>query len=157
MPSRKPRPKFGNGSSTDSLRDALYDALLASLRSGGGDFTTEEEYAAWVREWTAAHPGRSFPLPSDALPQPIARRQALTFLTVFDFPAYARTEQVIHEVEWADQHADEAEERVPLEPLDTGQLHAEWRQWRDGLIQGYNLAGLVSPSEERPEWTGKPD
>lgn len=70
------------------------------------------------------------------MPWPIARVRALEIVRVFDFAAYARIEEVVHECE-------------SMRPPDRGQLFERWRRWREGLIKRYILAGYVPPETER--------
>lgn len=84
------------------------------------------------------------------MPRLIAGRRARAVVQAFDFPAYARVEQVLHECDWAGQDATENEDRPPFEPLDTGWLNAEMPfaagptpgQW----IIGWSNLGLVVKS-----------
>jgi hypothetical protein len=63
MPLGSARRKPGRPSSSGSLRDGLFDQLLASLAQGDEPLATAEEYWRWVRAWSNGH---SWPAPSSS-------------------------------------------------------------------------------------------
>ena len=70
MPLGSARRKPGRPSSSGSLRDGLFDQLLASLAQGDEPLATDEEYWRWIRAWGHAHAVRPVPLLGDALTRP---------------------------------------------------------------------------------------
>lgn len=140
MPSGRSRRKPDNGSSPDSKKRELYEQLFRFLEQGGEALATSDEYQYWIREWTAAHPGERVPLLADPMPWAIQRQQALGFLRALTWETWLRLEQTRHEMEQAERE----EAGAPVGPFDVERARAEWREWRDELIQRYRLGGLVA-------------
>jgi hypothetical protein len=144
MPLGNSRRRLGRPSSNGSLRDGLFDQLLAFLASGADPLATEEEYWAWVREWSEVHQGDAVPLLAECVPWPLRRRQALTLLGAVSWASYRRIRLAVQE----DQEAltDTGE---PLALASEDHLQDQWHRWRGGLMQRYRLAeGLLSAAAE---------
>ena len=147
MPSGKFRPKPGKPSSSGSPKDVLYDQLLRSL-TGDDSVATQGEVIRWAHEQDRA--GRNVPLIDPQAPWPIQRGQALTLLQAVSWADYLYAEQVRREA-WEIDLLEQ--DPAPLPPLDEDPLKAEWVQWRNGLIQDYQLERLVpeNPTTSSPE------
>ncbi len=147
MPSGKFRPKPGKPSSSGSPKDALYDQLLRSL-TGDDSVATQGEVIRWAHEQDRA--GRKVPLIDPQAPWPIQRGQALTLLQAVAWSDYLQGAQVHREAREIDLLEQDT---APLPPLDEDLLETEWLQCRHGLIQDYQLQGLVpeNPTTSSPE------
>lgn len=143
MRSGRSRPRPDRPSSNGSIRDGLYDNLLASLAEGGEPLASREEFGAFVAVWRDAHPGARFPILDGAWPRPVQRRRALDLLYTFTWPAWLSLERGMHEVLDADPDPDATGE-APTAMVDEAALRTEWEAWRDGLVRQYRLAGLVA-------------
>ncbi len=124
-------------SSNGSRRDVLYDQLLRSLM-GDDSVATQGEVIRWAHEQDRA--GRNVPLIDPQAPWPIQRGQALTLLHAVPWADYLYAEQVRREA-WEIDLLEQ--DTAPLLPLDEDLLETEWLQWRHGLVQDYQLEGLV--------------
>jgi len=141
MPLRRFPPRPDRPSPNGSRRDALYDQLLSSL--GVSDkLATSEEHWQWVHEQRRA--GQNFSLLDQRAPWPMQRYEALNMIRVFPFETYRLARETMQEVEYL----DEPSETPP--PLDEAQLQSEWIQWRNGLIQLYQLQAFVQEDPPSP-------
>lgn len=122
------------------MKDALFDQLLQSLAQGGEEIVTEEEFFRFVRAWSGAHPGKSFPILDASFPVPIQRRQALDLVNAFTWESYLDLNKAI----WEDKLGISAEPESPEDEADLSAFHATWLDWRNGLISKYRLDGLIS-------------
>ena len=162
MPSGRYRRRPAKPSSNDSRKDVLYDQLLHSL-TGDDSVATQGEVIQWAHEQDRA--GQKVPLIDPQAPWPIQRGQALILLHAIPLSAYLYACEVIREAKICGQ-ADEAgllgshatpEEFAKIEqsvsPLDEAHVRTEFLQWRDGLIQRYQLEGLMpeNPTTSSPE------
>jgi hypothetical protein len=66
----------------------------------------------------------------------------MIFLDAFPKSEYMRLQEVIHEANRQDN--DAWGRPTPAPAVDVEQLEAEWRRWRDELIEQYRLDGLLS-------------
>ncbi len=109
---------------------------------------TQGEVIRWAHEQDRA--GRKVPLIDPQAPWPIQRGQALTLLQAVSWADYLYAEQVRREA-WEIDLLEQ--DTAPLLPLDEDPLKAEWVQWRNGLIQDYQLERLVpeNPTTSSPE------
>ncbi len=137
MRSGKRRPSPGKPSSSGSRRDVLYDQLLRSL-TGDNSVATQGEVIRWAHEQDRVE--RKVPLIDPQAPWPIQRGQALTLLQAVPWADYLYAEQVRREA-WEIDLLEQ--DTAPLLPLDEDPLKTDWLQWRNGLIQDYQLEGLV--------------
>ena len=140
MPLGRYRQRREKPSSDDSLKDELYDQLLASLKQGGEPLPTDLEYWRWLQGRIQAHPGESIWYADERLPMPIRRSLALRLIGAFTEESWLGLQQAIHE--------DEAGPEELTEPLDVEQVRADWLQWRSETIQQYRLEGMVTQAEE---------
>ena len=126
----------------------LYDQLLRSL-TGDEGLASGQEYFRWCQAQAAAGRRDFAPLDLEA-PWPIQRYRALTLLQALSWDDYLRIAQTIREAKEIDLLEQDP---VPLPPLDEDLLKTEWLQWRSGLIQRYQLEGLVpeNPTTSSPE------
>ncbi len=109
---------------------------------------TQGEVIRWAHEQDRA--GRKVPLIDPQAPWPIQRGQALTLLQAVSWADYLYAEQVRREA-WEIDRLEQ--DTAPLPPLDEDLLKAGWFQWRNELIQDYQLEGLVpeNPTTNSPE------
>ena len=122
----------------------LYDQLLRSL-TGSEGLASGQDYFKWCQAQASAGSRDFAPLDLEA-PWPIQRYQAFELLKAFDFPNYLAMKECLQEV--ADVDRLEADENPPPPPeLNEPEVRAEWLQWRNGLIQDYQLEGLVPESQ----------
>src|SRR5262249_33651578 len=99
MPLGKSHRKYGKPSSNDSLQNALFDQLLASIIQGDEPLASEEQYWNWIRSGSTSHPRE---LLDESTPWPIRRREALNLLQLFDWETVSRLRKVILEAERTD-------------------------------------------------------
>ena len=132
------RRKHGKPSSDDSLKDVLYDQLLASLSQGGEPLPDDIEYWRFLQEWHRVY-GDVAQDPDPRWPWPMQRKRAFELLKVFDWETYFRLSEVISEDEKAEK--PDIEEQIELQTAE--QLKTEWIKWRTETIQRYRLEALI--------------
>ncbi len=125
------------------MKDAFFDQLLQSLAQGGEKIVTEEDFFRFVHAWSAAHPGKSFPILDASFPVPILRRQALDLVNAFTWENYLNLNKAI----WEDELRVSAEPETPEDDADLSALYDVWLDWRNGLSGKYCLEGLLSHNE----------
>ena len=112
------------------MQNALFDQLLTSIIQGDEPLASEEQYWNWIRSGSTSHPRE---LLDESTPWPIRRREALNLLQLFDWETVSRFRKVIWEV---DEPNDSARWPTELE-----RVKAQWLEWRQVMIQKYNLQG----------------
>ncbi len=107
--------------------------------TGGEGLASGQDYFRWCQAQAAAGRWDFAPLDLEA-PWSIQRYQALTLLQAVPWSDYLQGAQVRREA-WEIDLLEQG--AAPLPPLDEALLKAEWLQWRNGLLQRYQLRGLV--------------
>jgi hypothetical protein len=146
MPLGRSRRKHGKPSSDDSLKDALYDQLLASLSQGGEPLPDDQEYWEFRRGWFRLY-GASEDDPDPRWPWPMQRKRAFELMRVFDWETYLRIREVISEVDKVER--PEIDEQIEHQTEE--QFKTEWIKWRSETIQRYRLEALL----EIPQFFGE--
>ena len=135
------RRTFETQSSDNSLRDELYDHLLASLTQGGEPIASEEESWRWVESWRLTRRGEQLAnLGDERMPWSIQRRKALSLLNMVDQETFVRIRRTM----CGEYTLDRAKGREFSTP-DCGETHlrGEWLMWSENMIENYRLAAVV--------------
>ena len=128
------RQKHGKPLSDDSLKDALYDQLLASLSQGGEPLPDDREYWEFLQERHRVY-GDVVDDPDSRWPWPMQRKRAFELLRALTWEAWYNLQKVISEAEQASNGKNGNLPDLNSEE----QVKVEWFAWRSEMIQKYRL------------------